>query len=201
MNILLISIVIIMLTYIMFNKINNTNNIDKNEKKEGFTLYNNILDYLTVEVDNKVLSDVKCYNNDKLLSKIRNDPTINCEKEYENVSDIYYKTNKDEYLKEINNQPDEQNFVNKYYNIEEDKSYSFAELCPVTANELNSTLCLRKKNNDLNNILYRLDNIVLETNLHLNDDVNKMNTDLQNYQYNNYRLFNTDEIKNYFDKN
>ena len=173
MIILLIALVIILLTYILINY-SNTN-------KENFiTLYDDINDYLKLNIDDKVLRNSFCFDNDVLLRKLKNNPSINCSTELKTVNNIHLKN---------------------LYDNKENRNYSFAEVCPVTTKQLNSTLCLRKHNNDISDTMFRLNNIITDSEIKLKNSLNDIDDELNTYRNDKYRLFNSYIIQDYYNNN
>lgn len=206
MIILITAIIIILLTFILINYINEEKTV---KTTEGFiVLYDDINDYLKKNVDNSILRDSYCFDNDKLLSQIKGNDNLTCASHYENVSDIHYKMDNNdkiaaeaEYVKlqaiTNNSDPDYQKKNNSFYDIRSGKSYSFAELCPITTKQLNGTLCLRKHNNNISDTLFRLDNMLTDTELVMRNNLNDISYDLDTYRNDKYRLFNSSEVQDY----
>jgi hypothetical protein len=167
-----------------------------NTKESFIVLYDNINDYLAKNIDNNILRDSYCFDNDNLLSKIKEDPNLTCASHYENVSDIHYKV--DDNPKRISPQLSSQAINNSFYDIKTNKSYSFAELCPITSNQINSTVCLRKHNNDISDTMFRLDNILTDTELKLKNDLSNIDNKITEHRNDKYRLFNSTEIQDYY---
>jgi hypothetical protein len=188
--IILIGLIIILLTYILINYIN---------KEKFMVLYNDINEYLNNNLDDKILRDSYCFDNDKLLAEIKGDSNLTCSNYYENVSDIFYKV--PENPEKLKTPQTEQEKKNSFYDSRNNKSYSFAELCPITTKQLNSLLCLRKHNNDISDSLFRLDNILIDTDISINNNLNEIEEKIINYRNDKYRLFNTSNIQNYFNNN
>jgi hypothetical protein len=183
MIILITVLIIILLTYILINYI---------KVNESFILlYEDINDYLSKNVDGNIIRDSYCFDNDKLLGDIKGDKTISCASYYEKVGDIYYKHTEKPTGKE-------KNIDNIFYDIKTEKNYSFAEICPITTGQLNSTLCLRKHNNDISDTIYRLDNIISDTELKLQDDLSDVKDELTTYRNDKYRIFNSTDVQNYY---
>lgn len=210
MIILIIAIVIMLLTFLLINynnKNNQSNNQNNTQNKEGFiVLYDDINDYLKMNVDKDILRDSYCFDNDKLLSDIKADPLLTCASHYENVSDIHYKfddtdINAEKKYAELQGIPDSPTRNptkdNSFYDIKTGTGYSFAELCPITTKQLNGTLCLRKHNNNISDTMFRLDNILTDTEIVMRNDLNEISNDLDTYKNDKYRLFNASEIQNY----
>lgn len=204
MIILVIALFIILSTFILINYLNKPNN---SQVIEGFmTLYDDINDYLKQNVDKDILRNSYCFDNDKLLSEIKGEPTLTCSGHYENVSDIHYKFDDTQenptkaYNDLIKNNTDGSNtqkINNTFYNTRTKKSYSFAEICPVTTKQLNATLCLRKHNNDISDTMFRLNNVLTDTEIVLRNNLADIDDELNTYRNDKYRLFNSSEIQEY----
>jgi type II secretory pathway pseudopilin PulG len=203
MIILVIALFIILSTFILINYLNKTNN---NQVVEGFmTLYDDINDYLKQNIDKDILRNSYCFDNDKLLSEIKGDPTLTCAGHYENVSDIHYKfddtqRNASQVYNNLMADTDiskTQEKNNTFYDTRINKSYSFAEICPVTTKQLNATLCLRKHNNDISDTMYRLNNVLTDTEIVLRNNLADIDDELNTYRNDKYRLFNSSEIQEY----
>jgi hypothetical protein len=185
MIILIIGLIIILLTYILINysKPNNENFI---------VIYDNINNYLKMNIDKNILRDSYCFDNDKLLGEIKEDNNLTCSNHFKKVTDIHYK-----HIDDITGDEDQKLKDNIFYDKKTGKVYSFAELCPITTKQLNSTLCLRKHNNDISDTIFRLDNIVSNAELQVENTISSTNTEVSNYRNDKYRLFNSDKVQDY----
>lgn len=180
--ILLIAITIIMILYILLNN-------EKTVEKFNAVIYDNINEYLSANLDNKVLKpSSRCFDNDKLISKIKGKGET-CSSVYPDVKNIFYKsTNKLD-------DPD------SFYDIENDKQYSFAEICPITSKQSNGLLCLRDQNNYINDKMFRINNVIFDTELNMNNNLDNLTSKLKNYRTDKYRLFNSELIQEYNKQN
>ena len=195
MVILIIALIIILITYMFINYLNTNNTTNTNS--EGFiVIYDDINDYLKMNVDKHVLRDSYCFDNDKLLGEIKGDSNLTCASHLDKVSDIHYK-----HVDEITGEEEQQLKDNIFYNAKTGKTYSFAELCPITTKQLNSTLCLRKHNNDISDTIFRLDNIVSNAELQVQDAITSTDSEVNTYRNDKYRLFNSDEVQDYLANN
>jgi hypothetical protein len=188
MIILISALILILLTYITINYLN---------KNEGFNMviYNDINDYLKKNIDDNILRDSYCFDNDKLLGNILGNKNITCANHLEKVANIYYKYQGMPTADELSEKRDQ-----IFYDSNTGKTYSFAEICPITTNQLNSTLCLRKHNNDISDTIFRLDNIITDTEIKMQDKLIDVESEITKYRDDKYRLFNSTEIQNYYNK-
>lgn len=190
MIIFAIAIIIFSLVYILINIKNR-----KSIATESFTqIYDSVNNYLSAVVDNKVLRNSNCYDNDKMIAKITGNINATCASEYASVDNIYYKPSKSDYEENLL-KTDNQKKI--YYDLENEKPYSFAELCPITTKQLNGTMCLRNHNAEISDVLYRINNLTASTNNKLNDTLNDLHTDFDDYSNNKYRKYNDTTIQNY----
>jgi hypothetical protein len=195
MVILIIALIIIILTYILINYINNANT-NTTTAEPFIVIYDDINDYLKRNVDKNILRDSYCFDNDKLLGEIKGNSNLTCGTHYGKVADIHYKHtgpvtgNEEQKLKD-----------NIFYNDKTGKVYSFAELCPITTKQLNSTLCLRKHNNDISDAIYRLDNIVDNAKIQVNDTIENTESEVDTYRNDKYRLYNSTNVQDYLANN
>ena len=195
MVILIIALIIIILTYILINYINNANT-NTTTAEPFIVIYDDINDYLKRNVDKNILRDSYCFDNDKLLGEIKGNSNFTCGTHYGKVADIHYKHtgpvtgNEEQKLKD-----------NIFYNDKTGKVYSFAELCPITTKQLNSTLCLRKHNNDISDAIYRLDNIVDNAKIQVNDTIENTESEVDTYRNDKYRLYNSTNVHDYLANN
>lgn len=190
MIILLCALVIILIIYTLLNY----------NRETFIVLYDNINEYLKQNVDYNVLKDSNCFDNDRLLSEIKSDPLKTCANHYPLVGDIHYKVkvNDDGTLPEAVNSDDEHNY---FYDKKTGNSYSFAELCPITTNQLSSTLCLRRHNNEISDVLFRLNGIVKDTELKHANSLTDVDITIDDYRNDRYRLFNDPHIQDYMNNN
>lgn len=179
MYILLVAITIILILFILLNYVN----------MEKFTVVNDtILDYLNSNIDNIVLKNSNCYDNDKMIQKIKGN-NESCLSQYNKVADVNFRGNRSDM--------DNDNALNTFFDKETGKSYTFSELCPITSGAKNGTNCLREHNNEISNVMFRLNNIILDTEINMNNKLSTLGEDINNYRTDKYRLFNSDKIQDY----
>lgn len=152
--------------------------------------YKNIVDYLenAEELNFNTNGEIGCFDNDLLLEKIKGTGNT-CIKWAPKVLDIYYKKQAGITMP--------QNMVDSSFVTDDGKSYSFAELCPVTSNQDRPLRCLYKNASQYSELSTRvgsvIDNLQTSNNILLNniDDTIAFHTVDEN------RLYNSQAIKDY----
>lgn len=189
LTILLIFLIIITLYYILLNK------------KEKFTnVYSDVLDYIDKNIEKKIektRNNNLCFNNDDMLINITGDKTNTCDNYYNKIKNINYKVNPNKY--KDNKYIYDANEPDKLYDNITKKSYSFSELCPETTGDVEPLYCIKKYNNDINDINYKLNKLINNTSLNMDSSLNNIDNELINYRNDKYRLYNTENIKNFLD--
>lgn len=152
--------------------------------------YKNIVDYLehAEELNFNTDAEIGCFDNDLLLEKIKGTGNT-CIKWAPNVLDIYYKK---EAGKVIDIAQEQSTFV-----TDEGKSYSFAELCPVTSNQDRPLRCLYKNASQYTDLGTRVGNVI--DNLQTSNNVLLDNIDdsIAFHTIDENRLYNSQAIKDY----
>lgn len=152
--------------------------------------YKNIVDYLenAEELNFNTDAEIGCFDNDLLLEKIKGTGNT-CIKWAPKVSDIYYKK---EAGRKVDSVMDNSTFV-----TDEGKSYSFAELCPVTSNQDRPLRCLYKNASQYTDLSTRVGNVI--DNLQISNNVLLDNIDdsIAFHTIDENRLYNSQAIKDY----
>lgn len=152
--------------------------------------YKNIVDYLEngEELNFNTDAEIGCFDNDLLLEKIKGTGNT-CIKWAPKVLDIYYKKQAGITMP--------QNMSDSSFVTDDGKSYSFAELCPVTSNQDRPLRCLYKNASQYTDLSTRVGNVI--DNLQTSNNVLLDNIDdtLAFHTVDENRLYNSQAITDY----
>lgn len=152
--------------------------------------YKNIVDYLesAEEVNLNTDAEIGCFDNDLLLEKIKGTGNT-CIKWAPNVLDIYYKKEAGELM--------DQTMDNSSFITDDGKSYSFAELCPVTSNQDRPLRCLYKNASQYTDLSTRVGNVIDNLQTSNNVILDNIDDSIAFHTIDENRLYNSRAIKDY----
>lgn len=152
--------------------------------------YKNIIDYLenAEELNFNTDTEIGCFDNDALIEKIKGAGNT-CIKWAPNVLDIYYK--------KVPGEPVQTNMTNSTFVTDDGKSYSFAELCPVTSNQDRPLRCLYKNATQYADLSTRVGNVI--DNLQTNNNIllNNIDNTVTFHTVDENRLYNSQHVRDY----
>ena len=154
------------------------------------TKFPNILNYLENAEEITLSSDENagCFDNDKLLESIKGTGET-CKSWAPKVRDIYYKKAKGEVVPASK--------LDNYFPTGEGKEYSFAEICPVTANQDLPIKCLYKKASQFNELGTKVASVI--DNVQAKNAVLMDNLDdaVSYHMVDNNRLYNAQHVREF----
>lgn len=154
--------------------------------------YKNIVDYLenAEELNFNTDAEIGCFDNDLLLERIKGTGNT-CIKWAPKVADIYYK-------KGMNN-PSSTGMDDSSFVTDDGKSYSFADLCPVTTNQDKPLRCLYKNASQYTDLSTRVGNVIDNLQTSNNVLLDNIDSSLAFHRVDETRLYNSQTIKDYLD--
>lgn len=119
------------------------------------TIFNGLNDYLEKVEEGKLYNeaDLGCYDNDNIIADIKGKGQT-CKTWAAQVTDIYYKRPPNAPV------PTTTPETNNYFVAGNGQEYSFAEICPETANQDRPIACIYKKGDKFSKLSDRLGNII-----------------------------------------
>lgn len=152
--------------------------------------YKNIIDYLenAEELNFNTDAEIGCFDNDLLLEKIKGTGNT-CIKWAPKVLDIYYK-------KEAG-KPTPINMNDSTFITDEGKSYSYAELCPVTSNQDRPLRCLYKNASQYTDLSSRVGNVIDNLQTSNNVILDNIDDSIAFHTIDENRLYNSQATKDY----
>lgn len=155
--------------------------------------YSSIFDYLDKVEDPKLyVNTLGCFDNDQMIEDIKGVGET-CKTWAPKVMDIYNKeppkkTTTDE---QLTTEKDE------YFLTDDNKIYSFAEICPVTSNQSRPIKCLYEESNKFQKMGIKLGNVIEDTQDKHESKINHLDNTLGYHIVDNNRLHNKEHIKDF----
>jgi len=152
--------------------------------------YKNIVDYLenAEELNFNTDSEIGCFDNDLLLEKIKGTGNT-CIKWAPRVLDIYYKKKAGE--------RQTAGRIDSTFVTDDGKSYSFAELCPVTSNQDRPLRCLYKNASQYTDLSTRVGNVIDNLQTSNNTILDNIDDTIAFHTIDQNRLYNSQAITDY----
>ncbi len=152
--------------------------------------YKNIIDYLenAEELNFNTDAEIGCFDNDLLLEKIKGTGNT-CIKWAPRVFDIYYKKKAGD--------PQTNDKLNSTFVTNEGKSYSFAELCPVTSNQDRPLRCLYKNASQYTDLSTRVGNVIDNLQTTNNIMLDNIDSSIAFHSVDENRLYNSQAVTDY----
>ena len=160
-----------------------------------YNKYNNILDYLENAEElalSKQTDDIGCYDNDSLIEQAKGIGQT-CKSWLTKVTDIFYKKTDSSPIP-----TDSLGGISpNYFATDDGQLYSFAEICPVTANQNTPLRCLYNQNNQYGVLGGQISNIINDVQSNNGVLLELIDNNITNHKIDTNRLFNTEHVKKY----